>query len=139
MATGSNKQKPLKTGVPTPNQQTGWVVWLLSIATFVVTVLIVLGLFWAGRWVVHRVTKKSTPSATVTTVKVTAPSQTGVATDGRSTTNSGQPAPATNPTSAPTSAQTSNTNSSSTSAPTASTPKANPSGTLVNTGPTSDE
>lgn len=32
-----------------------WVVWLLSGATFIVTVLVVLGLFWGGRWAWQRV------------------------------------------------------------------------------------
>lgn len=31
-----------------------WVVWLLSGATFVITVLIVLGLFWGGRWAYNK-------------------------------------------------------------------------------------
>lgn len=43
-----------------------WVVWLLSGATFLVTVLVVLGLFWGGRWVYREITKDDQP-ATVTT------------------------------------------------------------------------
>ncbi len=32
-----------------------WVVWFLSAATFVVTVFVVLGLFWGGRWVYREI------------------------------------------------------------------------------------
>lgn len=33
-----------------------WVVWLLSAATFVATVIVVLGLFWGGRWAYRKIT-----------------------------------------------------------------------------------
>ena len=43
-----------------------WLVWLLSILTFVATVLIVLALFWAGRWSWRRLSgKPKTPTVTV--------------------------------------------------------------------------
>lgn len=43
-----------------------WVVWLLSGATFLITVLVVLGLFWAGRWAYREIIQDDKP-ATVTT------------------------------------------------------------------------
>lgn len=45
-----------------------WMVWLLSAITFVATILIVLGLFWAGRWVYQKATNsdKDQPATTET-------------------------------------------------------------------------
>lgn len=40
-----------------------WVVWLLSGATFIVTVLVVLGLFWGGRWAFDKMRGNDTQTA----------------------------------------------------------------------------
>lgn len=122
--------KEMNTGVPSEtNVQPMWLIWLLSAGTFVVTVLIVLGLFWGGRWVINRSTKKPTP-ATPVVQKPAANKSQGI--NGISSNGSSKPAPtsSTNPAPKPT-----------TTAPTpapATTPSTGPS-TLVRTGPTSDE
>ncbi len=120
--------KEISTGVPSEtNVQPMWLIWLLSAVTFVVTVLIVLGLFWGGRWAINRFTKKPTP-ATTTVQKPAAnkpQSTNGISSNGSSKPT---PTPPTNPTPKPTTP---------TPAP-ANTPSTGPS-TLVRTGPTSDE
>ncbi len=119
---------------PTSTQQNMWLVWLLSIATFVLTVLIVLGLFWGGRWVVHQFTKKST----TTTQKAPAVSNDRKTADKVPNNNSG------NPTNNPQSAGQNTPKP--TPAPVPPTPAPQPTPipqpaptNLVNTGPTSDE
>ncbi len=55
-----------------------WTTWLLSAATFVVTVLVVVGLFWAGRWTYNRVTNgtdQPQPEVTVTQEPAQEPDQ----------------------------------------------------------------
>ncbi|MEI7682858.1 MAG: hypothetical protein WCJ24_00985 [Candidatus Saccharibacteria bacterium] len=92
-----------------------WLVWLLSIATFIFTALIVLGIFWAGRWAVHKFTKS----------KVVAPKvqKTGTNNQNNPTTNVGSSTVKTSTPTPNTTPQPATTNSSK----------------LVNTGPTSDE
>jgi cytoskeletal protein RodZ len=129
----SRKKQEVDQKVVEPHQQSGWLVWLLSIVTFFLTVAIVLGLFWAGRWVVHRFTKKSTP--TTPTISNTRSQTGGGSSAGNSGTtgNNGSGSTTTPP------------SSSSQSKPTPTTPPAtnNTAPTtppnLVNTGPDSDE
>ncbi len=51
---------------PNSSQSMGRV-WLVSIATFIVTALFVLGLFWFGQWAWNAVTKDDEPTNTPTT------------------------------------------------------------------------
>ena len=119
-----------------PHQQSAWLIWLLSIVTFFLTVAIVLGLFWAGRWVVHRFTKTSTPTVVpvANNTRDQAQTRSGISTgDG---TNSGTTPPSSNPSSSnPT-----QTKPAPTPTPAVTPPATTPAPTnLVNTGPSSDE
>ena len=130
------KQQSTKTKVTAPAQQSMWKIWLLSIGTFVLTVLIVLGVFWVGRWVVHQFTKKST----TTTVQV----QPATSTSDKNKTNASSNTGSTNSSSSSStgsnnsSPTTTNQPAATTPAPASTTPSTSHS-TLVNTGPTSDE
>ena len=122
MAIFNKKTKTVTTGMA-PARQNMWVVWLLSIITFIVTVLIVLGLFWAGRWAVRQFTKDPAPAKPAA----------GISTEdkdtNKNTTNNrgSNTAPSTN-------------NPPVTPPPVSTTPRpVAPSKDLVNTGPTSDE
>ena len=115
------------------SRQPMWLIWLLSIVTFIVTVLIVLGLFWLGRWALQRVKNddKSRPQ-TVQEQKDNTDAQPGVNNDreeDRTGVNNTPPAPTTPSTPATPPPTTPNTGE--TPAPTPT--------TLFNTGPSSDE
>lgn len=110
-----------------------WMVWLLSAITFVATILIVLGLFWAGRWVYQQATNndKDQPATTETNQPSEQQGQgseqpTPDPSQGQSGSNNGDnSAPSTpTPTPAPTTPNT--------------TPQTGPT-ELVQTGPSSDE
>jgi cytoskeletal protein RodZ len=131
---GKKQEETVSKTAAAPGQPRMWTVWLLSIATFIVTILIVLGLFWAGRWIVHQFTKQPAPT----------PTKTGQNT---STNNRGA-APAPQAQSGTTNnSGTSSGSSSSTSPTTTPAPNSSPSSNsssqtsqnLVNTGPTSDD
>ena len=108
-----------------------WLVWLLSILTFVITVIIVLALFWVGRWAIHQITKSKLQPNTVTPT-VQQPSS-NTRQNGAASTNSSPTAGSSNtsgaPVVTPTPASATATN---TTQPTPSTPS------LVKTGPDSD-
>lgn len=63
MARGSNRKNAGSQQVPeeikeyyhAKKRDRMWVVWLLTGATFIVTVLVVLGLFWGGRWAFNKI------------------------------------------------------------------------------------
>lgn len=106
-------------------------VWLLSAITFVATILVVLGLFWAGRWIYQKVTApdKNQPAVTENQPSEQPPQ------DEQPSTNPGadsgaNPSPST-PTPSPTPAPTQPT-------PPTTTPQTGPT-ELVQTGPSSDE
>lgn len=44
-----------------------WMVWLISIATFLITLIIVLLLFWGGRWVWNKIDNNDDNKATPAT------------------------------------------------------------------------
>ncbi len=115
---------------PSGNQSMGRV-WLVSIVTFVLTALFVLGLFWFGQWVWNAVTKDDEPKATPTTQE-NGQAEQKTAGDQQATST---PAPTPTPTPAP-----SNSGSTGgTSTPT-QTPATGPTATdLPSTGPSSDE
>lgn len=127
-----NKNASTEQSLSEPAPQRTWMVWLLSIATFFLTVAIVLGLFWAGRWVVQRFTKEPTP----------APSK-GIPAVSNERSGENQTAPNTSkPSSSNSSNQPSNTppaTSNNTQQTTTPTPPVTGPSTLVNTGPDSDE
>jgi cytoskeletal protein RodZ len=99
-----------------------WLVWLLSVGTFIITVVIVLGIFWAGRWVVHQLTKPKTPAPT-TVQQTTANNRQNADTRGQSP---------------PAKTNDSTTKTSTTATPAATPTPANSSTDLVKTGPDSD-
>jgi hypothetical protein len=112
-----------------------WGVWLLSLATFFGTLVVVLGLFWGGRWVYHQFTDKKKPETVSVGQKPQSVNKVGSSSASTSTTTNPNlqgsvPAVTTPTTPSPT--------ISSTPKPTPTTP-ANNSQQLVNTGPTSDE
>lgn len=123
-----NKSESTEVMVTEPVQQRAWLVWLLSIVTFFLTVAIVLGLFWAGRWVVHQFTKQPTTTPVAAPVKQ---NESGI-----SNTREGAAKPTTPSTSAPATAT--GTVQPTPPASATTTPPATPSA-LVNTGPDSDE
>jgi len=129
-----NKNASTEQSLSEPAPQRTWLVWLLSIVTFFITVAIVLGLFWAGRWVVQRFTKEPTPAPTKGIPAVSnersGDSQAAPNASTPSSSSSSNP-PASTPSSSP-----SNTQQTAPSTPTS--PVTGPS-TLVNTGPDSDE
>lgn len=142
---GDLKEKVAPTAVKEYYQAGGkqqtWVIWLLSIATFIVTLLIVLGLFWAGRWVWNQVTEEDQPAQT-TQEQSTEHQQEAQQRSGSGGQSDGQnsggspsaPAPSSPGTPSPTSP---NTSPSPAPAPSAGMPATGDS--LPATGPTSDE
>lgn len=133
-----NKNAPVEQSLTEPTQQRAWVVWLLSIVTFFLTVAIVLGLFWAGRWVVQRFTKEPA-SAPTKGMPAASNERSGdnQAAPNASTPSSGSSSnPSNPPASTPPSTPSNNTQQTTPSTPTP--PVTGPS-TLVNTGPDSDE
>ncbi|MEO5627529.1 MAG: hypothetical protein ABIQ89_01415 [Candidatus Saccharimonadales bacterium] len=104
----------------------GWVVWLLSIAAFLVTLLIVLGLFWAGRWTWHKLTDSSSKNEPATT---------------QLKSGDQEQSPAKNETPSDDSGDNTGSNSGNPTAPTSTpSPAPAPAGpALPNTGPASDE
>lgn len=105
-------------------------VWLVSIATFIVTALFVLGLFWFGQWAWNAVTKDDEPTSTPTT-QGTDQTEQKAAGD--------QPAPSTPETSTPAPNNSGSTSGNTAPAPN-QTPATGPTVTdLPRTGPTSDE
>lgn len=126
-----NKNASTEQSLTEPAQQRTWVVWLLSVATFFLTVAIVLGLFWAGRWVVRKFTQEpaSAPTKGAPAVSNEREGSNKQAAPSTTTSNSGSTGGTTPPAS-------SSTQQTPTATPT--TPAPAPS-TLVNTGPDSDE
>lgn len=111
-----------------------WGVWLLSLATFILTLLIVLGLFWGVRWVYHKITDKDQKPETISVEEKNQAeknsSESG-SSEGSSNSSNGSG---------------SNGGNTSSGTPKPSTPQTSnppatgaPSPALVNTGPTSDE
>jgi hypothetical protein len=138
-ATGSSKKKVSNAQVPAEireyyqaeKRDRMWVVWLLSGATFIVTVLVVLGLFWGGRWTYHKIKGDNKPATQTATTEDKPAEQKQEQSKPQGTDSNSGASGTTNTTPAP-----------STSAPStsATTPKTGPSAsTLVNTGPTSDD
>lgn len=62
-----NKQQEVKDYYQATAGKNMWMVWLLSAITFVGTILVVLGLFWAGRWIYQKVTAPDNQPATTET------------------------------------------------------------------------
>jgi len=127
------RNKQVGTAKPVPKEeyqkQRMWLVWLVSIATFVLTVLIVLGVFWLGRWGWHQVHHKQKPVPVTTQPAVKAGDSQNANSGAAKTTSGTNSAPASN---APATISTGP----------ASTPPATTSTSpqkLVNTGPDSDE
>jgi cytoskeletal protein RodZ len=110
--------------------------WLLAILTFVGAALIVLALFFTGRWAYHTIrdhTKKKNPVATQTTKGGTkAPSVDGGSTE-KPNSSTTPPPSSSNASGSTSTGNTSSGSSSSSSTPSASTTP--PSGALPNTGP----
>ena len=74
--------------------------WLLALATLLATVAVVLGLFFAGRWVWHKIDGKGTKPETTsqgenTSVTLNEPTDTSSAEDTTPTTPSPTPVPST--------------------------------------------
>jgi len=128
-----NKSEQIKNDVMVPIRQNQGLIWLLSAGTFILTVLIVLGLFWAGRWALHKVTDEplvKAPAPGISNDRGTTSTTPPVAKDGVNNNRGAHttPTPATTPV-APQPA---------TSTPTTQASQPTPS-TLINTGPTSDD
>lgn len=115
-----------------------WVVWLLSGVTFIITVVAVLGLFWAGRWTVKKIAGND-EKKTGTTIQEANPEQEQQTAQGdghqaaQNDPSTSAPAPSTTAPSTPaapaTTAQTPST-----------TPQTGPAtAELPHTGPSSDE
>lgn len=136
-STNSLKEKVSPTAVKDYYQaagsRKGWVVWLLSIAAFLITLIIVLSLFWVGRFAWQKIRGTDDNKSTPASQGQNAPSDEQEAQkqnenngDSAPSSPAPQPAPAPQPTPTPTPAPTPVTGDSQT-------------GTLPNTGPSSDE
>jgi cytoskeletal protein RodZ len=138
-----DKEESTEAPITEPTQQKGWMVWLLSVVTFFLTVAIVLGLFWAGRWVVHQFAKEppATPTKPIApddaTVNNTRDNAARTAPDTSANNSSNTPSNNNAAPAAPTTPTPPAATSQSTSTTPTTTPTTGP--TLVNTGPDSDE
>ena len=120
------KQQEVKDYYQATSGNNMWMVWILSAITFVGTILVVLALFWGGRWIYQKVTAPDNNKPAVT--------ETGQSSnESDQAQNGGQPAANPSP---------------STPTPTPSTPAPTPAPSvtpqtgpteLVRTGPGSDE
>jgi hypothetical protein len=102
-------------------------IWLLSAATFVVTLLVILGIFWGGRWLwrrSHQPSSKPAPIANQDQSQDKKPANSAPATPSASSTPA--PAPAPTPT---------NTSAPAPSPAASSTPSTSNSSQLIDTGP----
>lgn len=128
------------------NRDRTWMAWLLALVSLAVSAIVVMALFFGGRWMYRKVRNQPTGSTTATTQKVSQPSNkntsspqtsTTPATSSSSTTTSSSNgsvnAPA-NPATTPGSSSAAST-SSATSTATPATPTTPNSSSLPNTGP----
>lgn len=91
--------------------QQSWLTWVLSIAAFIITLLIVLGLFWGGRWAWNRLNSDDKPATTTQEQAASGDQEESAERQGNNnsgsntpntTPNTPAPAPQTQPTPAPT-------------------------------------
>ena len=109
-----------------------WIIWVLSIGTFILTLLIVLLLFWGGRWVWQKISDSSDDKPTTTQEQSSDLTEDKTKRQGDDNTGSDVPAPAPSPTPQPTPAPT--------TPPTQNQRPTTPvTGDLPHTGPSSDE
>lgn len=116
------------------------VAWIMAIGTLILTILVVLGLFYGGRWAVRKIKNRNNTSVAVHTEKVsstnTSKSESGNSETSQNTGTSG----ATSSTSANSTSSTSNSSATSAPASSSTTPAANSAQSnansrLTNTGP----
>lgn len=111
------------------------VAWLLALGTFIVTLVIILGVFFVGKWGYHKFTNRNKSNQQAQTTGTSNTTDTSrQASDNNSSTPTSNSAADQN-TSAP---QTSSTSTSTPSGPAANSPAATPPSRLVNTGPDED-
>jgi len=126
---GENIPEEVKGYYQAERRERLWLAWLLAFTTLVVTVLIVIGLSFGGRWAYRKITHKDKKIDTTKTIGTNQPTSLPTGSTDKST-SGGQSSDQTQ-----TPATTQN-NQSSTSTPTTG---PNASSTLVSTGPEGDD